>query len=172
MPSRASRHQRCACTRSRRTSPKSCTLPRSRPNSRLKDLPDLALLAGVRLLEAERVRAALEQTFGFRKTHDLPTTVPAPPASWAAPYAALAAEDQLEMEYTGGRAGGGACLSRSRSRRWCSQHGLDSRTRAMATPMIHGLCRRGDNRRAARADNVGEFWCSTPGGRNMSKDRT
>ena len=67
------------------------TLPRSRPNSRLKDLPDLALLAGVRSLEAERLRAALKQTFGFRKTHDLPGTLPAPPASWAAPYAALAA---------------------------------------------------------------------------------
>ena len=47
-------------------------------------------------MEAERVRPALEQTFGFRKTHDLPATLPAPPASWAAPYAALAAEDQLE----------------------------------------------------------------------------
>lgn len=69
------------------------TLPRSRPNSRLKDLPDLALLAGVRSLDAKRMRAALEQTFGFRKTHALPATLPAPPASWAAPYAALAAED-------------------------------------------------------------------------------
>lgn len=72
------------------------TLPRARPNSRLKDLPDLALLAGVRRLEATRVRAALEQTFGFRKTHDLPTALPDPPATWVAPYAALAAEDELE----------------------------------------------------------------------------
>lgn len=72
------------------------TLPRARPNSRLKDLPDLALLAGVKPLESKRVRAALEQTFGFRKTHDLPATLPEPPATWAAPYAAMAAEDQLE----------------------------------------------------------------------------
>lgn len=72
------------------------TLPRARPNSRLKDLPDLALLAGVKPLESKRVRAALEQTFGFRKTHDLPAALPEPPATWAAPYAALAAEDQLE----------------------------------------------------------------------------
>jgi hypothetical protein len=72
------------------------TLPRARPNSRLKDLPDLALLAGVKPLESKRVRAALEQTFGFRKTHDLPAALPQPPAIWAAPYAAMAAEDQLE----------------------------------------------------------------------------
>jgi Nucleotidyl transferase AbiEii toxin, Type IV TA system len=71
------------------------TLPRTRPNSRLKDLPDLALLAGVKPLESKRVRAALEQTFGFRKTHDLPAALPEPPATWAAPYAAMAAEDQL-----------------------------------------------------------------------------
>jgi hypothetical protein len=72
------------------------TLPRARPNSRLKDLPDLALLAGVKPLESKRVRAALEQTFGFRKTHDLPAALPQPPATWAAPYAAMAAEDQLD----------------------------------------------------------------------------
>jgi len=77
------------------------TLPRARPNSRLKDLPDLALLAGVRSLQANRVRAALEQTFGFRKTHDLPATLPGPPVSWVAPYAALAAEDQLDWPTLG-----------------------------------------------------------------------
>ena len=71
------------------------TLPRARPNSRLKDLPDLALLASVQSLGATRVRAALNQTFSFRKTHDLPATLPDPPATWAAPYAAMAAEDQL-----------------------------------------------------------------------------
>lgn len=71
------------------------TLPRARPNSRLKDLPDLALLAGTKALDAKRVRAALDQTFGFRKTHDLPSKLPDPPATWTAPYAAMAAEDQL-----------------------------------------------------------------------------
>jgi hypothetical protein len=71
------------------------TLPRKRPNSRVKDLPDLALLASVKSLDAKRVRAALEQTFGFRKTHDLPVTLPEPPALWAGPYAAMAREDEL-----------------------------------------------------------------------------
>ena len=47
------------------------TLPRKRPNSRVKDLPDIALLAGVREIEAEDLRGALEQTFTSRKTHAL-----------------------------------------------------------------------------------------------------
>lgn len=47
------------------------TLPRKRPNSRVKDLPDIALLAGVREIEAEHLRGALEQTFTSRKTHAL-----------------------------------------------------------------------------------------------------
>jgi Nucleotidyl transferase AbiEii toxin, Type IV TA system len=71
------------------------TLPRSRPNSRVKDLPDIALLASVQPLEAARLRAALEQTFRFRKTHELPAALPEPIAAWEAPYAAMARTDQL-----------------------------------------------------------------------------
>lgn len=77
------------------------TLPRARPNSRLKDLPDLALLASVKSLEAKSVRAAFDQTFSFRNTHELPAALPDPPATWAAPYAALAAEDELEWPTLG-----------------------------------------------------------------------
>jgi len=58
------------------------TMPRARPNSRVKDLPDLALLASAGPLEAERLRAALEQTFTFRKTHALPAALPAPAPAW------------------------------------------------------------------------------------------
>jgi hypothetical protein len=71
------------------------TMPRSRPNSRVKDLPDLALLATTKSLDARRLRAALGQTFSFRKTHALPDKLPDPPASWATPYATMAREDQL-----------------------------------------------------------------------------
>jgi hypothetical protein len=71
------------------------TMPRKRPSSRIKDLPDLALLASVRELEAARVRAALHQTFSFRKTHPVPPAVPAPPIAWAAPYAAMSLTDAL-----------------------------------------------------------------------------
>jgi hypothetical protein len=71
------------------------TLPRSSPNSRVKDLPDIALLASIQKLSPAPLRAALEQTFGFRKTHSLPLSLPAPPSTWALPYAAMAREDQL-----------------------------------------------------------------------------
>jgi len=71
------------------------TMPRSRPNSRVKDLPDIALLATAQPIDAQRLRAALEQTFTFRKTHALPAKVPAPLGAWTTPYAAMAREDQL-----------------------------------------------------------------------------
>jgi hypothetical protein len=71
------------------------TMPRVRPNSRVKDLPDLALLASAQPIDAARLRAALEQTFNFRKTHALPVGLPAPPQAWERPYAAMAREDRL-----------------------------------------------------------------------------
>ena len=71
------------------------TMPRTRPNSRIKDLPDIALLATAQPIEAKRLRAALEQTFGYRRTHPLPATLPAPAVAWTAPYAAMAREDEL-----------------------------------------------------------------------------
>jgi hypothetical protein len=71
------------------------TMPRRRPNSRVKDLPDIALLATAQAIDARRLRAALEQTFTFRKTHPLPAVLPDPLSAWATPYAAMAREDQL-----------------------------------------------------------------------------
>jgi len=71
------------------------TMPRARPNTRVKDLPDIALLATAQPLDAQRLRDALEQTFMFRKTHALPAHLPEPPFAWAAPYAAMAREDNL-----------------------------------------------------------------------------
>ncbi|MFY9823974.1 MAG: nucleotidyl transferase AbiEii/AbiGii toxin family protein [Thermoanaerobaculia bacterium] len=71
------------------------TMPRSRPNSRVKDLPDIALLATAQTLDAKRLRDAFEQTFTFRETHSLPAILPVPLSAWATPYAAMAREDQL-----------------------------------------------------------------------------
>jgi hypothetical protein len=71
------------------------TMPRTRPNSRVKDLPDIALLATAQVIGAKRLRDALEQTFTFRKTHSLPERLPEPLSAWEAPYAAMAREDQL-----------------------------------------------------------------------------
>lgn len=72
------------------------TMPRPRPNSRVKDLPDIALLATTRALDARRLREALDQTFTFRATHPLPVELPLPHLAWQRPYAALAMEDQLQ----------------------------------------------------------------------------
>ena len=71
------------------------TLPRTRPNSRIKDLPDIALLAMVKDLTRHDLRRALEQTFRFRATHALPPRLPDPPPAWQAPYAAMSREDDL-----------------------------------------------------------------------------
>lgn len=70
-------------------------MPRVRPNSRVKDLPDIALLATTGALRASAVPKAMALTFDFRKTHELPSSLPAPPSSWRAPYEAMAREDGL-----------------------------------------------------------------------------
>jgi hypothetical protein len=61
----------------------------------VKDLPDLALLGQIGPRDAGRLRAALEQTFGFRATHPAPPRLPDPPMVWTEPYAAIAEEDAL-----------------------------------------------------------------------------
>ncbi len=77
------------------------TMPRARPNSRVKDLPDIALIATVGSVEAGRLRAAIDQTFGFRGTHDAPEYLPTPPATWEGPYASIAKEDHLRWPTIG-----------------------------------------------------------------------
>ncbi len=71
------------------------TLPRPRPNSRVKDLPDIALLAQTRGIDAAALRGALEATFAHRATHPLPAALPDPPDFWAAPYREVARADRL-----------------------------------------------------------------------------
>ena len=71
------------------------TLPRSRPNSRVKDLPDIALLASIAPLDARDLRAATDRTFAARRTHTLPATLPDPPTTWTQPYATMARDDRL-----------------------------------------------------------------------------
>lgn len=71
------------------------TMPRTRMNTRVKDLPDIALLAGIQSLQATRLRKALEQTFTHRATHPVPQALPDPPASWSTSYQQMAREDEL-----------------------------------------------------------------------------
>lgn len=71
------------------------TLPRQNPNSRVKDLPDLALLASLRSLDGSALRATLESTFAHRGTHALPAVFTDPSAIWAPAYASMAKLNRL-----------------------------------------------------------------------------
>ena len=67
-----------------------------RENSRVKDLPDIALLATTpRGFDPVVLRAAIDATFAQRATHPVPTSFPSPPPSWKDRYAALAEENDL-----------------------------------------------------------------------------
>jgi hypothetical protein len=71
------------------------TMPRPRPNSRVRDLPDIGLLAMTGPIDGTLLRQAIDRTFDFRSTHAIPAIVPEPPGFWEAPYAAMAATDGL-----------------------------------------------------------------------------
>jgi hypothetical protein len=71
------------------------TMPRPRPNSRVRDLPDIALLATTGPIDGAELRRAIETTFAFRSTHSVPAAVPVPPDFWEAPYGAMATADEL-----------------------------------------------------------------------------
>jgi len=74
------------------------TLPRSSPNSRVKDLVDLALLIADNQLDRLRVIDALHLTFDRRGTHALPTSLSVPPSEWQTPFRALAEECGLQTD--------------------------------------------------------------------------
>lgn len=71
------------------------TLPRKHPNSRLKDLADMALIATMEGHVATDLAAAIHETFAFRGTHDAPSRLPDPPAEWEARYLRMAKEEDL-----------------------------------------------------------------------------
>ena len=71
------------------------TLPRKTPSSRVKDLPDIALLALAGPVDGAPLRTAIERTFAHRATHAVPTTLPAAPPSWAPVYERMARNDEL-----------------------------------------------------------------------------
>jgi hypothetical protein len=63
-----------------------------RPNSRVKDLPDLLLLVDQGLSPSVELLTAVDHVFAVRATHDVPAELPDPPADWADRYATLADE--------------------------------------------------------------------------------
>ncbi|MCP4663074.1 MAG: nucleotidyl transferase AbiEii/AbiGii toxin family protein [bacterium] len=74
------------------------TLPRRRPNSRVKDLPDIALLATAGDIESVTLRQAIERIFEHRATHSVPEAVPDPPGTWGPVYERIAANDGLQWK--------------------------------------------------------------------------
>ena len=71
------------------------TMPRQRPNSRVKDLPDIALLATARRIDGAALNRAIARTFDHRATHSVPAAVPSPPPAWAPVYERIAVNDRL-----------------------------------------------------------------------------
>jgi predicted nucleotidyltransferase component of viral defense system len=68
------------------------TLPRQDENTRVKDLVDLAYIAGRDRVDGDHLTAAVQATFDARTTHPLPARLPEPPDSWTRPFARIAAE--------------------------------------------------------------------------------
>ncbi len=68
------------------------SLPRKHPNTRVKDLIDLALLLNMKKLNTERVCHCMDQVFRIRRTHAIPTQLSPPPDNWKRPFETMAAE--------------------------------------------------------------------------------
>lgn len=65
-------------------------------SSRVKDLVDILLIAGLGPMYARTLRQALVATFDARRTHALPQHLPDPPSNWSVPFRRLAGEVGLE----------------------------------------------------------------------------
>ena len=75
------------------------TIPRSNPNSRVRDLVDLYLLVTKGCLESSKSNESLRRTFTRRGTHEIPQDLAPPPPDWARPFQILVQECQLEIGY-------------------------------------------------------------------------
>lgn len=67
-------------------------------SSRVKDLVDIVLIAGMRAMESELLLKALQATFQARKTHPLPLIFPDPPENWGLPFRRMAREVRLDWD--------------------------------------------------------------------------
>jgi predicted nucleotidyltransferase component of viral defense system len=65
-------------------------------SSRVRDLVDILLMAGIRQMGGRLLYQALQATFNARKTHPLPVFLPDPPTIWSAPFRRLAEQTGLD----------------------------------------------------------------------------
>lgn len=70
-------------------------------SSRVKDLVDILLIAGLGPMNAQALHQALELTFSGRNTHPLPLHLPEPPSTWLVPFGRLAGDIGLEYRTLG-----------------------------------------------------------------------
>lgn len=71
------------------------TKPRPRRNSRVRDLPDIGLLAADYSFGCEDLASSISMVFTHYGTHSVPTALPNPPVDWAPRYTKLAVENDL-----------------------------------------------------------------------------
>jgi len=72
-----------------------------RPNTRVRDLPDLVLLIEDGLEPSAELLGVVRHVFNARAVRDLPAELPDPPAFWAERYRDLATELDIEAKTTG-----------------------------------------------------------------------
>lgn len=78
------------------------TLPRTVPNSRVRDLMDMVLLIQEGKLSSDKVKAALEAVFTRRKTHAIPSNLEPAPDRWKKSFAEMAQDCGLKIDLQAG----------------------------------------------------------------------
>jgi predicted nucleotidyltransferase component of viral defense system len=66
-----------------------------RINTRVKDLADLMLFIEHEVPQPDDIKVAVLEIFGARKTHEIPSRIEIPPATWATSYTAMATQLNL-----------------------------------------------------------------------------
>jgi hypothetical protein len=67
-----------------------------RINTRVKDLADLMLFSRHGLPQTNDIKNAVTKIFENRKTHEIPSSIGIPPATWATSYSAMASPLNLK----------------------------------------------------------------------------
>lgn len=78
------------------------TLPRSVPNSRVRDLVDMVLLIQAGKLSPDKTRSALKAVFTRRKTHAVPASLEPASGKWGKSFAEMAQECGLKDDLNAG----------------------------------------------------------------------
>jgi hypothetical protein len=76
----------------------------NRTNTRVKDLVDMVLITEAYELSGDRMRIAIDHTFGSRAVQPVPPHLAPPPAAWRIPYATLARTVSIDPDMAVGHA--------------------------------------------------------------------